>query len=119
MVSARLVWHKEPITLIPPLGEYGKRLHEAVRVLLEVYAARIEAYAKQHARWKDITGAARQGLRAFVVEVAGGFILYLVHSVFYGIFLELKNAQRFAIIEQTLETFYGPLMVALKRLANG
>jgi hypothetical protein len=37
----------------------------------------------------------------------------------YGIFLELANEGRFAVILRTLEAHYGPLIAALKRLVGG
>lgn len=104
--------------LIPNLKAYGDKVWAAIGQLADLFAARMEAAAKQNAPWTDRTGAARAGLRGFTVKAAASVVLYLVHSVSYGIFLEL-GTRRMAprpIIMPTLEQNYAPLMAALRDL---
>ena len=106
--------------LIPNLRSYPERLLAAIQALGDVFAARIEAYAKLNAPWTDRTGAARQGLRAFTVKEAMRVVLYLVHSVEYGKWLEL-GTRRMAprpIILPALEAHYAPIMADLRRLVG-
>lgn len=91
----------------------------AVGLLLDRFAAEIEAQAKADAIWTDRTGNARQGLEGFVQDFSETAVaLYLVHHVDYGKYLELSMQQRYAIILPTLEQFYQPIMDALQELFN-
>lgn len=104
--------------LVPNIISYRERLSEAVYQLASLFAARCESAAKTGAPWTDRTGAARQGLRGFAVRTATAVILYLVHSVNYGPYLELGT--RFMaprpIIMPVLEAHYGSLMRAVRQL---
>lgn len=104
--------------LIPNLRSYQDRLIAAIQQLGDVFAAKMEAQAKQNAPWTDQTGAARAGLRAFTTRQAMGVVLYLVHSVFYGIYLELGTSRMAPrpIILPTLEANHAPIMSALRAL---
>jgi hypothetical protein len=88
----------------------------AVFDLAQFFAARIEAHAKQSAKWVDRTGNARQGLTARAFRTATAVTIILWHSMWYGIFLEVKNAGRFAAILPTLEQNYSPFMRAVEGL---
>jgi hypothetical protein len=104
--------------LIPNLKGYGDKVWAAIGQLADLFSARMEAYAKQNAPWTDRTGAARAGLRGFTVKAAASVVLYLVHSVSYGVFLELgtRRMSPRPIIMPTLEQNYAPLMSALRDL---
>lgn len=106
--------------LIPNLRAYRERLLAAIQALGDFFAARIEAYAKLNAPWVDRTGAARQGLRAFTLKEGLRVVLYLVHSVFYGRFLEMgaRHAAPRPIILPALEAHYAPIMADLRRLVG-
>ena len=107
--------------LVPNLHSWETRVLTAVRALADLFAARMEAYAKQNAPWNDQTGAARAGLRSWAVSAGTGVIIYMVHSVYYGIFLELgtsKMAPR-PIIMPTLQAHYAPLMAEIRALVGG
>ena len=111
-----LVWTVPPSVLQKGIGDYAKRLLNAVFDLAQFFSARIEAYAKQHAPWQDQTGNARQGLTARAFRTATAVTIVLFHSMSYGIWLEVKNAGRFAIILKTLEAHYAPYMRAIEGL---
>lgn len=116
--SVSLVWSVPPEQLAQNIGTWLKRVLEAAYALATVFAARIESYAKANAVWTDRTGNARQGLTARSFRSATGFTILLFHAVSYGIWLEVANAGRFAIILRSLEAHYGPLMAALQRLVH-
>lgn len=120
-MSARVVWKTPPDTLAKQTFRYGQLVLQGLWQLVDLFSARVEALAKQIAPWNDRTGAARQGLRGFSQKSATGATLYLVHSVFYGIFLEMgtrKMGPRPAI-GPALEQIYGPLMAAVRALVGG
>jgi len=114
--SATIVWQVPPEVLGRNVGDYVTRMLGAVQDLCVFFAAKIEAYAKQAAPWTDRTGIARQGLTGKAVKTATGVILYLFHQATYGIWLEVKNAGRFAVILRSLEAHYSPLMDAIRSL---
>jgi hypothetical protein len=111
-----LVWRVPPSVLAKGIGDYPKRMLDAVFALAQYFAARIEAFAKQTAPWTDQTGNARQGLTARAFREATAVTIVLFHQAVYGIWLEVKNAGRYAIILRTLEAHYQPYMTAIGRL---
>lgn len=82
-------------------------------------------YAKLNAPWTDDTGAARSGLNADA-KVSGfnknHWELIVAHTVHYGIYLEVCNNAKYAIIMPTIK-YIGPILLkrmehALDRLRN-
>lgn len=65
----------------------------------------IESTAKANAPWADRTGAARAGLTAEVDSVNGDIVLTLFHTEEHGLWLEVIQNGRFAIIMRTLEEY--------------
>ena len=61
------------------------------------------ALMKEGAPWTDRSGNARAGLHAKAVFYPGAFELILAHSVYYGIFLEVMNSGKYAIINPTVQ----------------
>ena len=114
--AVTLHWTVPPSALQRGIGDYSVRLMNAVFDLATYFAARIESYAKQNAPWTDRTGNARQGLTARSFRTATAVSIILWHSVSYGIWLEVKNAGRFAVILPTLEAHYSPYMRAIEGL---
>ena len=70
-------------------------------------AENVEDYARENAPWTDQTGSARAGLIAEAERQGTELVLTLAHSVDYGVWLEVIQNGRFAIIMPTLEHF-GP-----------
>ena len=119
-MSATVVWKTPPDTLGKQVFRYGQLVLQGLWRVVDLFAARAEALAKQIAPWHDRTGAARQGLRGFSQQSATGATLYLVHSVFYGIYLEMGTSRMgpYPAIGPTLEQVYGPLMAAVRALVG-
>lgn len=63
----------------------------------------LEAQAKTNAPWTDRTSLARQGLRGDAELQGNELVIYIAHSVDYGIYLELSNAGKYAILKPTIE----------------
>ncbi len=122
MVTMRLDWTAPPsATLVPNLDAYRRRLIEGIHLLGDTFAQKMAAAAKAGAPWNDQTGAARQGLTGLATKAAAGVVIYLMHTVQYGVFLELGTrymAPR-PIILPTLEAHYGEIMAALRALVGG
>lgn len=94
---------------------FVRRLRNGLIVILELKAIEIEAEMKKNAPWTDRTSNARQTLAAFVYVVKDGVIaLVAKQQMSYGLWLELKNGGRFAIVIPTLEQFYGEVWDAVR-----
>ena len=107
--------------LIPGLIRYQAQVAIGLRALFNAFAAKMESYARANAPWNDVTGAARQGLRAFVEGAGVQLSIYLVTSAVYGVFLELGTrymAPR-PIILPTMQAHYAALMSAIRALLAG
>lgn len=120
-MSVQVVWKTPPDTLGKQAFRYGQLVLSGLWSLMDLFSARVEALAKQLAPWQDRTGAARQGLRGFSQKSATGATLYLVHSVFYGVYLEMGTSKMspYPAIGPALEQIYGPLMAAVHALVGG
>lgn len=91
----------------PTLDLLAVRTVSRAEEAMQAGAEEVENYAKSNAPWSDRSGAARAGLHAEVYQDLGEIVLELSHSVEYGIWLELIQNGRFAIIMPTLEAL-GP-----------
>ena len=90
-------------SLVSSLDGAESKLEAALRVYADTSAAKLESSAKENARWQDRTGDARRRLKGDALPVPEGYKLRLAHGVEYGIWLELANERRFAIIEETIQ----------------
>lgn len=116
-----LTWITPPSKiLIPRLKSYGERIFEAIRQLAQYIAARIESVGRIGAPWRDRTGAARAGLRAFVEETVRAVVIIFIHSVAYGPWLELGSRTRapLAIIMPTMEAHYALTMRGMRAIVG-
>jgi len=78
-------------------------------------APMLERYAKANRPWKDRTGNARRGLTASSEMTASELVIRLAHTVPYGVFLELCQAGKYAILLPTMEKNRAELERILRR----
>lgn len=94
------------------LGKLSERLTYAVLMQADTQAKEIESYAKSNRRWTDRTGLAKANLRCTVSQPRKNLVrITLAHGVNYGIWLELANEKRYAIVKPTLD-IYGPRVMS-------
>lgn len=94
------------------LERLGERLTYATLMQADTQAKEIEAYAKNHRPWTDRTGSAKANLRCIVSQPRKNLVrITLAHGVNYGIWLELANEKRYAIVRPTLD-IYGPRVMS-------
>lgn len=102
-------WQRKPGDAFSDMADDYRRSVE-IGVLKIVQRNRIEMsnYMKSNAPWTDRTGNARQALHtaleykpgvSIVIEFGHG------HGIEYGIYLEFKNAGRYAIVNPTGDVF--------------
>jgi hypothetical protein len=87
----------------------GEGLMAQVEEEALVKAQEILNYAQANAPWADRTGDARRGLDVAVQQDPEAIIIQLYHTVDYGLWLEVIQSGRFAIIMPTLELFAGEM----------
>lgn len=94
---------------------------DAIEARLQRYAAEAEAWMKANRRWTDRTNAARQGLYTLVDHEGKGYVLWFSHgaNVPYGIWLEIANEGRYAIIGPALDHFFPRIMRDVQFLLLG
>lgn len=74
-------------------------------LVLKIRADQIEGWMRQNAPWQDRTGMARQSLRCVVDVSPKEIVLKFSHGVEYGVYLEHKNAGKYAILRPAIEHF--------------
>ena len=104
--------------LIEGISGFENRANAAIRAYAETSALKLQNNARQNARWTDRTGQARQRLTGTCLTAANGYRLELSHGVDYGIWLELANEKRYAIIPETINSTGGEIMSGFNNLLN-
>lgn len=101
-------WIVSPEVAWPALATaYVAAIRAGVLSIANRYAPEIETWMKQNAIWTDRTGNARQALYSEVIEFVEIISIEMAYraDLEYGIWLELANAGRFAIIGPALDYF--------------
>jgi len=103
--------------VISNLLKWAAEKRAGIEALGKVSASTIQNYARQNRRWQDRTGNARAGLNA------GNFwqspevmIIFLAHAVSYGVYLELCNDGKYAILEESINKYREEIYNNLKRI---
>lgn len=96
-------------TLSKGIANFAFKTGDGVIDAAKNFAAELVEYAKNNAPWEDDTGDARRELFAEGWADDDQVSLVLSHGteIYYGIFLEVRNGARFAIIMPTIEAL-GP-----------
>lgn len=84
-----------------------------------VTAANMSNYAKLNKRWTDRTGNARAGLHGgYFWENTEVLKTFIAHAMDYGVFLELANDGKYAILEETINKFKDTWFKSIERVMN-
>lgn len=113
-------WEVPPEQAFGELGEaYVSAIHQGIQAIAQRWAPEIENWMKQNAPWTDRTGNARQTLYTETSEVVNEMVeLILSHGVYYGIFLELCNAGKYAIVGPALDHFAPKIWADVRRMLS-
>lgn len=74
----------------------------AIKMFAQEGAKKFENYAKINRPWTDRTGHARQRLVGWVETFSDKVRIHIGHGVDYGVYLELCNEKRYAILQPTV-----------------
>lgn len=99
------------------MGDIAKNLIEkeiktmaALNLYGDSASKEMEAYAKSNRPWQDRTGEARKRLKGNKKNIGTVVRCQIEHGVDYGIFLEMKNEGKYAILKPTVQAV-GPKVV--------
>lgn len=106
-------WQTSPEKTLPELADaYATAIHRGVMAIAQKWTPQIANWMKSNAPWKDRTGNARQTLWSDFNQVVNQMVeIIFAHGMDYGIYLEMNNAGRYAIIGPALDHF-APLIWA-------
>jgi len=107
VVQTGFRWERPPEQALSELTEaYVAAIERGVFKIAQGYAPEIENWMKENAPWQDRTTNARQSLYTEVHQVVESMVeLILSHGMDYGVYLELNNAGRYAIIDPAIDHF--------------
>jgi hypothetical protein len=98
--------------------QYMQAIFQGGRHVAYDQAVDMENWAKENAPWTDRTGDARERLHATVEETGPIGTIVLAHGVDYGLWLEIANGGRYAIIAPAIDV-YGPIVMrSLQNMIN-
>ena len=89
--------------LIQGLAEREIKLRASLNLYGDTVAKKMEAYAKSNRRWQDRTGDARKRLKGNSEPWGNGVRVSISHNVSYGVYLEMCNERRYAILKPTVD----------------
>ena len=101
-------------TLTPALDAIDDAADRFLTATIEFHTPQVEAAAKKNARWVDRTSNARNGLFAVAERERPRYRIVLGHGVPYGVWLEVRFAGKYAIIEETCRTQGTEVMKTVK-----
>jgi hypothetical protein len=90
---ATVRWDVPPTRIGDEIVRRAQRVAPAVAAVGQSHAARAEAAMKAGAPWNDQTGNARQGLFGRVEVTGTQVVIYLGHTMHYGVYLELGTSR--------------------------
>ena len=90
----------------------------AIRMFAQEGAKKFENHAKKNRPWTDRTGHARQRLTGYVETFSDKTRINIAHGVYYGVYLELCNEKRFAILQPTVNALSKEVLKGYKELTR-
>ena len=101
------------------LKDWSMRMLAATIALARGWAGKLESSAKENASWIDRTGNAREGLFGSTAVVGDEVMIRLGHSMDYGVFLELANDGKYAILKPTIDAAAAEIFASYRKLWEG
>ncbi|MEL7232864.1 MAG: hypothetical protein AAGK74_00130 [Chloroflexota bacterium] len=112
-MAATLKWRGKE-SLVRAIQDYERQFMARPYRVARQFAPQLEADAKQNAPWTDRTGQARQGLEGRATQLEPGVAAITLATLKdYGIWLEIANGGRYAIVIPTISAYYEEIRKAL------
>lgn len=98
------------------LHDWADRQRDEVVRLANVWAGTLQGRAQLDAKWTNRSGLARGGLFGSTEVDGDKVFIRLSHSMEYGVFLELANNGKFAILRPTIDAASPEIFADYKEL---
>jgi len=107
------------VQVLGNLGKWAVEKRAGIEAVARVTGTNMQNYARSRAHnvWHKQTGAARAGLHG------GSFwqnpfmlMIFIAHSMSYGIYLELAHDRKYAILEESRDKFKDSFYNGVKRI---
>lgn len=101
------------------LKAFPRRLKAALALDAQNIANDMEAWAKENKPWENRTGDAVKFLKAHVKWTnTNTLMVSLSHHVEYGVYLELANECKYAILEEAVRKYTPQFMDSWKKIIS-
>ncbi|NFQ84180.1 hypothetical protein FDG04_02380 [Clostridium sporogenes] len=101
------------------LKEFTPKLKAALALDAQNIAMQMEKWAKENVVWKDRTAHARLFLTSTVKWTnTNTLMVALSHQVDYGVYLELCNEGKYAILERAIQEFAPKFIDGWKKIVD-
>jgi len=104
-------------TVLGNLNKWAVEKKAGCEATAKVTAVAMQNYARTNKRWQDRTGNARAGLNG------GSFwqnpfilMIFIAHSMSYGVMLELSKDRKYAILEEARDKFKDSFYNGVKKI---
>ena len=94
------------------------KMQKAIAMYAKTKATQLQGYMRTNRPWTDRTGEAKRRLSAEVESGNGEVTIVLSHGVSYGVWLELSNEKRYAIIAPTIRVKSGEVMKGCQNILD-
>lgn len=102
------------------LKDFPRKLKAALALDAQNISADMEEWAKANTPWTDQTGMARKYLQSHISwNNTDTLLVTLSHHVEYGVYLELANECKYAILEKALREYAPQFMEGWKEIIGG
>ena len=105
-------------TVLGKLNSMKQKSRTSLQIIANSAVKAMEKYAKANARWENRTGDARKLLKGSTRWEEDALIAAISHNVDYGMWLELCNEKKYAILEESLNSQAQNLLDAYQRFLN-
>lgn len=96
-----------------------EKINRRIGMTMQYESAYAVGWLKQNAPWTDDTAAARTGLTAIALSGGNTHELIMAYSVYYGIWLEVANSGRYAVITPGMRIIGEKVMADMQGLIYG
>lgn len=100
------------------VSEFRTNLRRNIAAVVDYNAGYAQAWMREKAPWTDQTGAARSGLFAIPLEYGNTFEIFMAYSVHYGIWLEVANNRKYAILTPVMRIIGDKLIKDMQHLID-
>lgn len=98
------------------LDKWARSKKAETIALAQGWAGTLQGRAKRDRKWHDRTSLARKGLKGTVEIKLSEVLIRLSHSVEYGVYLELANDGRFAVLKPTMDAAVPEILSSYQRM---